>query len=341
MNQPAISIIVPILNEEKYIRQCLENLLEQTYPAHLVTILLVDGQSKDQTRAVIQKVQNTYSERNIHLLDNPKGGVAAALNIGIQASKTDIILRMDAHSIPSPDFITVSVNALQESGAAFAGGIMQPVGRSSFSQALAEAYSHPLGSGGAKYRNALTGQFTDTAYLGALTKSIFEKAGLFNEGLICNEDYEMNIRIRKAGGKIYLDPRIRTQYTPRDTLKKLWDQYFRYGWWKVETLKLHPDSLQLRQLVPFLFVLSITASALISFWWQPAHYMLVIVLATYLTMLGFFTWQLKQQGKPWSVVLQFPIVIATMHIAWGSGFLLNVLSASTYPFKSTVKTVTP
>jgi succinoglycan biosynthesis protein ExoA len=337
MKPPAISIVVPILNEEKHIRQCLEHLLEQTYPAHLVTMLLVDGRSKDKTRAIIQEVQATYPQRNIQLLDNPKGGVAAALNIGIQAATTDIVLRMDAHSVPAPDFIEASVRALQESKAAYAGGPVRPVGSSLFGQAAAEAWVHPLVSGGAKFRTATKGQYTDTVFLGALDKHIFARAGLFNENLVCNEDYEMNIRIRKAGGKIYLDPRIQTTYTPRATPKKLWDQYFRYGWWKVETLKLHPDSLRWRQLVPFLFVAAILSLVLLSPYWTLARGLLVFIVLSYGAVLGFGSWQIKKRNTPWSVVSRFPLAVTIMHVSWGSGFLLNLVSGASYPFKSRVK----
>jgi succinoglycan biosynthesis protein ExoA len=339
MNQPPVTVIIPIYNEELYIKTCLEQVLGQTYPSHLVTILLIDGRSEDTTKAIIQELQHCHHDRAIHLLDNPKRGVAAALNIGIQAATTNIVLRMDAHSAPTPEFIEASVRALQESGAAYAGGSVNPVGTTLFGRAAAEAWVHPLVSGGAKFRTAKTGQYTDTVFLGALDKSIFDKAGLFNEALVCNEDYEMNIRIRKAGGKIYLDPRIQTTYTPRATPKKLWDQYFRYGWWKVETLKLHPDSLRWRQLVPFLFVLVTLLLGLATPFFTLAGYGLAGVLLSYCFVLGLATLSVLKTRRLSQAVLLFPLAVVIMHVSWGSGFLLNLVSRATFPFKSQVKRV--
>ncbi len=342
MNQPPVTLIIPVYNEELYIRACTEHVLGQTYPSHLVTILLVDGHSEDNTRSIIEELQTLYPERPIHLLDNPKRGVAAALNIGVQAATTKIILRMDAHSTPAPDFIEASVRALQESGAAYAGGSVNPVGTTSFGQAAAEAWVHPFVSGGAKFRTAKTGQYTDTVFLGAFDKTIFDKAGLFNEALVCNEDYEMNIRIRKAGGKIFLDPRIQTTYTPRATPKKLWDQYFRYGWWKVETLRLHPDSLRWRQLIPFLFVLVTLLLACAAPFFVTGRYLLAAVLSSYclvVALAAFSVIRTKKLSK--HAILLFPFAVLIMHVSWGSGFLLNLVSRATFPFQSHIKKTNP
>ncbi len=334
INQPPVTLIIPILNEENYIKQCVESLLEQTYPPDLVTLLLIDGRSQDKTKAIIESIQSLHSDRAIILLDNPKRGVAAALNIGIQAATTAIVLRMDAHSAPAPDFIEASVRALQESGAAYAGGPVRPIGTTPFGQAAALAWTHPLVSGGAKFRTATTGQYTDTVFLGALDKTIFDKAGLFNEALVCNEDYEMNIRIRKAGGKIYLDPRIQTSYTPRGTPKKLWNQYFRYGWWKVETLKLHPDSLRWRQLIPFLFVLVTLLLLFLAPFSILGRYALATTLISYSLVLLLATLSvLKTRGLARKAMLLFPLAVVVMHVSWGSGFLLNLITAGRFPFK--------
>lgn len=329
--KPAVTVIVPIRNEQAHIKECLHHLLNQTYPFHLVTILLIDGRSEDKTREIIASVKKQNPARKIYLLDNPQKGVAPALNIGIKAAQTDIILRMDAHSIPTKDFIEVSVDALQTSGAAFAGGIVNPVGTTPFSKAAAAAWVHPLVSGGAKFRTAKTGQFTDTAFLGALHKSIFDKAGYFNERLACNEDYEMNIRIRKAGGTIYLDPRIRTRYAPRDTPKSLWNQYFRYGWWKLETLKLHPESLKLRQLIPFLFVFTVLALTVMLPYLGVTKFLLAGTLIAYTAVLGLATLTLDKKEMSMRDVVLFPSVVVIMHVSWGTGFLLNLISGGKFP----------
>lgn len=325
---PAVTVIVPMLNEEQHIRACAENLLTQSYPPELVTILLIDGRSQDKTRDVVAQLQTDYPKRRIKLLDNPQRGVAAALNVGIQAANDDIIIRMDAHSVPEQTFIEKSVKALSVSGAAYAGGIMKPEGSSAFAKAVAVALNHPLGAGGAKFHTATQPQFTDTVYLGAFRKTIFDQVGLFNEALVCNEDYELNTRIRKAGQKIYLDPSIQTAYTPRDTPAKLWKQYFSYGWWKLEMLKLHPDSLKPRQLAPALFVKTILLLLLLSFFLPAAQYMLSIIIVLYLIILMIVALQSSRKlGLKTNVAVQIPLAVSIMHIAWGSGFFSSLINS--------------
>lgn len=329
---PAVTVIVPIFNEEQHIRACAENLLTQTYSPELVTLLLVDGRSTDKTREVIEELIGAYPNRQIKLLDNPKRGVAAALNVGIKAAEDDIIVRADAHSVPQATFIEQSVTSLLESGAAYAGGMVDPQAETPFGKAVALAMVHPLGAGGAAFRTATTPQFADTAFLGAFRKTLFDEVGLFNERLVCNEDYELNTRIRKSDNQIYLDPKIKTVYVPRDTPEKLWQQYFNYGWWKLETLKLHPDSLRLRQLMPVAFVGAVLFLGLLSPIWIPARYLLGLALILYLGVLGLVT--LKTYAKKESrlaTVWRLPLAMATMHIAWGTGFLTNFFTGGKLP----------
>ena len=329
----SVSVIVPIYNEELYIRACAENLLEQTYPAHLVTLLLVDGRSEDATRQVIQQLQADYPERDIRLLDNPKRGVAAALNIGIQAAQDEVIVRMDAHSIPQADFIEASVRALQTSGAAYAGGLMVPEGRTPFGKAVGHALSHRLGAGGAKFHTATEAQYTDTVYLGAFRKSVFDEVGLFDEDMAVNEDYELNTRVRKSGGKIYLEPYIQTIYTPRDTPGRLWTQYFKYGWWRVETLRKHPDSLRPRQLLPTLFVSICLILLVLSLFTVLAQYALGLALLFYAALLVFVTVDVYRQGtRDAATLLCIPVAVTLMHFSYGLGFICNVVSGGRFPY---------
>lgn len=332
---PDVSIVLPIRNEEPFIRACLERLLAQDYPTDRLEILVVDGDSTDSTRTIVEDVIRENPTRRIRLLHNEKRIVPPALNIGIRASTGDVVVRMDGHTVPDRDYVSACVRALHASGAANAGGLIRPEGDTPFGEAVALAQSHPLGAGDATFHYARQPHLTDTVYLGAYRKEIFATTGLFDESMVRNQDYEMNVRIRKSGGKIYLDPRIRSAYTPRGSPRALWKQYFEYGWWRVETLKRHPGSLRWRQAVPAVFVLGlIVLSAAAPFSWV-ARILLAIQVAAYLAALAVATFGVRSKvaGRT-DRLARFPLALATIHVAWGSGFLTNVLSGGRFPHRA-------
>ena len=328
---PAVTVILPIRNEEKHIQACLETLLAQDYPADKVEILLIDGRSTDNTRATVAQVAAQHPDRRIHLLDNPQQIVPHALNIGIRAATADIIIRMDGHTVPAPNYITACVNALEATGAANVGGVIGHHSDTPFGQAVAYAQSHPLGVGGAKFRYATKGQYVDTVPFGAFRREGLEKAGLFDESLVRNQDYELNVRIRKAGGTIYLDPAIKATYTPRDTPAKLWRQYLEYGWWRVETLRRHPDSLRWRQAVPPVFVATLALLVLATLFTPAAALLLPALVLPYAGTLGVVAFTLRDKIPG---IWRFPLAIAIMHLAWSAGFWCNILSFGRYPFQA-------
>ncbi len=322
-----VSVVLPIRNEEKYIRSCLENILNQDYIAD--EILVIDGRSTDKTRAIVNEIIEENPHRVIRLLDNPAKLTAPALNIGIQAARGEIIVRMDGHTVPDKNYISACVRALETTDAANVGGLIRPHSDTVFGQAVAVAQSHPIGAGDAKFHYSQTPQYVDTVYMGAFRKSIFFKAGLYDESLIRNEDYEMNIRIRKAGGKIYLDPSIKSVYAPRNTPQKLWDQYFQYGWWKVETLRRHPESARWRQLIPVFFITTVLMGLLGSFL-EPVKVLLLAELALYALALGVST--LSVIPKMGLKAILFPLAIMIIHISWGLGFLHNLATIGRFPY---------
>jgi succinoglycan biosynthesis protein ExoA len=330
MFEPVISVVLPIRNEAKHIRTCLERLLGQDYPADKLEILVIDGMSEDGTRDIVREMMAEHPERRLKLLDNPKKIVPPALNIGIQAAEGEIIVRMDGHTVPAPNYVSACVEALARSGAANAGGRLNPKSDRGFGRAVMLAQSHPLGAGGAKFHYADEPQFVDTVYLGAYRREIFERAGLFDESMVRNQDYEMNVRIRKAGGKIYLDPKIVSEYTPRDTPRKLWKQYFEYGWWRVETVRRHPDSLRWRQALPPAFVAAVVLLGLLSFW-PVARALLALALVPYVAVLALTSWKLRRDlERPW----QFGLAVAIMHFAFGLGFWSSLLSGGRWPYRA-------
>ena len=226
---PFVSVIIPIRNEEKYLAQCLQSVIAQDYPKDRMEILVVDGKSEDRSREIVAEFGSKYPM--IKLLDNPRLIVSTAMNIGIKNAKGDVIIRVDGHCLLESDYISQCVKCLRRTGADNVGGLMQAVGQGYVGEVIALALNSFFGSGGSKFHYASKEQYVDTVYLGAFPRHVFDKVGLFNEKLVRNQDYELNYRIRAAGGKIFLSPAIKSYYYGRSSLRDLWHQYFQYGFW--------------------------------------------------------------------------------------------------------------
>lgn len=315
---PFVSVIVPIRNEERYLAACLESVLASDYAHDRLEILVIDGMSTDRSRDIVQD----YARRHplIRPLDNPKRVQAAALNIGIREARGDIILRMDAHTLYAPDYVRRCVELLETSEAANVGGVQGAVGTGYISNAIAVAMTTPFGVGDALFRYTHTRLWVETVYLGAWRKSTLEALGGFDEEWIVNEDYELNFRLRKAGGRILVWPAIKSSYLVRSSLGMLARQYFRYGFWRVKTLVAHPDSLLWRQLTPPVLV----AALLLSVGMLLAGWMLgAIIPVLYLVAcLAASIW--TASGRGWRYLPLLPIVFATIHFSWGVGFLAGL-----------------
>jgi succinoglycan biosynthesis protein ExoA len=328
---PQVSVVLPIRNEADHIEACLERLLAQDYPADRFEILVVDGRSDDGTRAVVQRVQARHPDAALRLLDNPQGTVPPALNVGIRAARGDVIVRMDGHAIPTADYLSACVAALARSGAANVGGVVVAEGATPFGQAVALATQHPLGAGDAKHRIGGAPGDVDTVPFGAFRREVFDKVGLFDESLVRNQDYEFNVRIRAAGERVHFDPAIRFAYTPRGSIRALWTQYLQYGWWKVETVRRHPHSLRWRQAVPPVFVLGLVVLLLAAPWSAPAAVGFVAAAVAYLGAIGLAAWRVaRPPATPAGVLLAFVLI----HFGFSLGFLLNVLSRGTFPYRA-------
>lgn len=314
-----ISIIIPAYNEERCIARCLDSILHNDYPKDLIEILVVDGKSTDRTQEIVQDYAQRYPF--VRLLENFKRIQAAAMNIGISKAEGDIILRMDAHTTYASDYIRQCVNLLQTTGAANVGGAQQAIGTNYISNVIAAVTTSPFGVGDARFRFSNQEEFVDTVYLGAWHKSTLEALGGFNEEWMVNEDYELNYRLRQAGGKILLSPKIRCQYFVRSSLGALARQYFRYGFWKVKTLVTYPDSLRWRQLVPPIFVLALVVSlALLPVFW-PAS---IIIPGLYAAANVAASLQVAR-CRGWRYLPLLPVVFATLHLSWGLGFWSGIV----------------
>jgi glycosyltransferase involved in cell wall biosynthesis len=333
LTYPDVSIIVPCFNEERHITGLLEAIVGQTISLEEIEVVIADGMSTDRTREKINLFTNNCPDLKIKLIDNPKRNIPAALNLAIQSATGKYIVRLDAHSIPEPDYVATCLSHLKENKAQNVGGIwvIKPGDNSQIASAISVAAAHPLGVGGAQYRHSNTQPaYVDTVPFGSFQRDFLVELGLFDESLLSNEDYELNTRIRKHGGKVFLDPAIRCTYFSRNNLKSLSKQYFRYGYWKFQMLKRYPNSIRPRQfLPPFLILLQFLTLILCLL--NPVFIFVFFGIALlYLIsiFMGTFFSPKPEQETLWMHLL-IAIAIITMHYSWGTGFLLSpILSQS-------------
>lgn len=323
-----VSVIVPCYNEEKNIGFLLEALNQQTYPSKLFEIIIIDGQSVDNTLEVINSEKEKYSTLMVRVVPNPKKNIPSALNIGIRNSSGEIIIRMDAHSIPNPDYIKVCVEDLNNNLGANVGGrwIIIPGSQSKMGKCISLAAAHPFGVGDAKYRYSNEAGYVDTVPYGAFYRTLVDEIGYFNEELLANEDYEFNVRIRNLGKKIYFDPRIQTQYIARDSIKRLSKQYWNYGYWKFRMLKMYPDTLKWRQAIPPIFVTGIILMTILALFIPVLRIFLVSIVFLYFIVLILGTILVKNLKADGYCLFGTPFAIAVMHFSWGFGFLNSLIS---------------
>lgn len=324
-----ISLIIPCYNEQASIGLLLESIHRQTCTLDEIEVIIADGMSTDGTREVIHNFSTQHPELNIRLINNPQRIIPAALNVAIKAARGNVIIRLDAHSAPKPDYVEHCLAVLEETGAANVGGVweIQPGAETWMARAIASAASHPLGAGDARYRISGEPGPVETVPFGAFRREWLEKVGPFNEELLTNEDYEYNVRIRKEGGVVWFDPSIRSIYFARPDLRSLARQYWRYGFWKVRMLRLYPGTLRWRQALPPIFVLSTVILAALAFPFPLARLFCSLQLGVYFLTTFTFAFLEGSKRNDLGVAFGFPISIWAMHIAWGSGFLWSLIRA--------------
>ena len=324
--EPEISIIIPCYNEERFIAGVLERLVQQSSDARY-EIVIVDGRSTDGTRQAIESFATENSDVSVRVVDNPARNIPTALNLGIRAARGELIVRMDAHSAPSMNYVARCAELLREQRAAIVGmpWHIKPGNDSLMARAIALGVSHPLGAGDAKYRfSGSASQFVDTVPFGAFHKSLWEGLGGFNEALLANEDYDFNYRTRKGGGKVLLDNEAHSDYFARSSLGELSKQYYRYGLWKARMLKLHPTSIKLRQLIPPLFVISLPVLAVLSLVFPVVGWLLLAMLSFYLVVIVSGSLQSASRAHDIKLALYLPAIFAVIHFCWGTGFVVGL-----------------
>lgn len=325
---PTVTVIVPCYNEARTIGLLLQALYRQTYPRPLLDVVVADGMSTDGTRTVIAEFCRAHPDLRVTVCDNPKRNIPAALNVALAAATGTIVVRMDAHAVPATDYVARCVDDLQAGKGENVGGVWQivPGADGWIAQAIALAAAHPLAVGDAHYRHApRTAKAVDTVPFGAFYRRLMNEIGGFDETLLSNEDYEFNARIRQRGGVVWLNPEIRCTYFARPTLKKLAQQYARYGFWKVRMLYRYPNTLRWRQALPPLFVLSALILLLIVGFSSLARWLLAVQLGFYGLTLLWFGVRVAHRATNWKMLPGFVLAVATMHFAWGGAFLWSAL----------------
>src|SRR5215207_2574495 len=326
---PKVSIIVPCYNEQSTIRLLLEALLEQTFPRAEMEVIIADGLSRDGTREAISTFQTDFPDLDVLVVDNKRRSIPSAVNCAILNSRGEIIVRLDAHSKPYPDYVQNCVEALEQGRGDTIGGVWEihPGAPTWIARSIAVAAAHPLGVGDAFYRHTKVAAEVDTVPFGSFRRSLVDRVGYFDESLLTNEDYEFYVRVRNSGGRIWLDPAIRSVYFARPTLGQLARQYRRYGFWKWRMLRRYPKTLRWRQALPPLFVCSVILLVFASIFIPFLSLLLALELLLYFSIVLYAGLRASFRQRKAYLLPGLLLTIPTMHVSWGGGFLWSIITA--------------
>jgi len=304
---PTVSVVVPVRNEGAHLERAVASILAQDYPQPFDVCLAV-APSDDDTVAVADRI--AASDIRVRVVANPDGLTPAGLNAAIAATTGSIVVRVDGHAELSPGYIRTAVETMCETGAVNVGGRQVPRPRTPFEEAVAAATRSRLGTGGAAYRVGGAAGPVDTVYLGVFDRAAGDAVGWFDDTLVRNQDYELNIRLRKAGGVVWFDPDLGVSYRPRPDLAALATQYHEYGFWKAEVLRRNPRSLKLRQLIPPVVVSAALAGLLVA----PRRRWAALLPAGYVAALAVASAGHRRRGT-------MAIVLTTIHVSWSAGLM--------------------
>jgi succinoglycan biosynthesis protein ExoA len=324
-------VVMPVRNEELNLAESVRSVLRQDYPGELEIILAV-GPSRDRTLQLSEGI--AASDSRITVVHNPAGHIPCAVNAGIKASRHSIVARVDGHALLPEGYLRTAVRELRRTGAANVGGIMAAEGVTPFQQAVAWAMTSPFGVGAAKFHTGGRPGPVDSVYLGVYRRDAIERVGGYDESYQRAEDWELNHRIRLSGGVVWFQPALRVTYRPRPTVRMLAAQYFHYGRWRRVVARQHAGTINPRYLAPPAAVLVIALGALAGIagfagllsgaagiW--PALLTCGFALAAgYLAGVTAVAVAAARRLRV-KVAARLPVVLATMHIAWGIGFLTS------------------
>lgn len=320
---PTVSVVMPVVNEEKHLRASVQRILDQDYPGELDVTLAV-GPSRDRSAEVAGELATEFDQ--VQVVENPSGSTPTGLNLAIGASVGEIVVRVDGHAMIPADYVSSAVSVLQRTGADNVGGIMAAEGVGEFECAVAAAMTSRFGVGDAAFHVGGEEGPALTVYLGCFRRSALERVGGYDESMERAQDWELNLRIRESGGVVYFTPDLRVTYRPRHSLRALARQYRDYGKWRREVAQRHPSTISMRYLAAPMTVAAIGAGLVVTTagalsgrtGWvfagltPGAVYVSGNLIASLATGI---------RSKDVAVALRLPGVFATMHGAWGWGFL--------------------
>ncbi len=309
---PSVSVVMPVRNEAKHILAAVDAVFAQKYEGDL-DIWIAVAPSKDATEWLVAELAREHM--NVHSVRNIAGTTPAGLNAAISASGGEVIVRVDGHVKLSDGYISRAVQTMARTGAVNVGGRQLAIGATGFERAVAAVMMSVVGSGGAQYRVGETEKAVDTVFLGVFDRRAGDDVGWFDESLIRNQDYELNIRLRDAGGLVWFDPDLFVEYQPRSSLTAVGRQYFDYGFYKAKVLRLHRSSWKIRQILPPVALLMLALSLVVGVWFMPA----LFVALTYFVAVS--------AGVRGSVVTRVRalLIAPVMHFSWSFGLLTGLL----------------
>ena len=311
---PAVSVILPVLNEEAHLEESITAILSQDYRG-VFEVILALGPSQDRTDEIAKSL--SARDPRVKLVANPSGKTAAGLNLAVAASTHPIIVRVDGHAKIPQNYLTLAVEIIEKTGAVNVGGVMAAEGVSNFEKAVARAMRSPLGVGASRFHTGGEAGEVDTVYLGAFKREAINQAGGFDERYTRAQDWELNYRLRKNGGKIYFDPRLQVTYRPRPNLRKLAKQYFQYGRWRRVVSRSHSGTINLRYLAPPFTLIATLTSLFLGLLINPIFYLPAAIYGFFLLISSAL---IAKSVREFILLLA---IIPTMHFAWGAGFITS------------------
>lgn len=317
-----VSFVMPVLNEQRYLRRAVASTLSQEVPGP-VELVLALGPSSDGTDAIARELAD--ADERIVLVDNPAADIPVGLNLAIRASRYPTIVRVDAHSELSPGYTRRALDTLRRVRAANVGGVMRADGRSPFQRAVARAYNSRVGLGGGAYHSGGAEGPAESAYLGVMRRSVLEEVGLFDESIRRGEDWELNLRIRRAGYRVWFDPTLSVLYWPRESWIRLVRQFRATGAWRGELVRRYPRGTPVRFFAPPALLVAAAVSlgvgaSQVARRRAGRRSMLHLPVAAYATLVAVGALG-RGGGRGWRDKVWTAAVLPSMHVSWGAGFL--------------------
>ena len=320
----AASILIPTLNEEEYIEECLTSLIEGMKEPDRHEVLVIDGGSTDRTLAII--AEKFHDHANIKVLHNPKKIVSAALNLGVSRAKHDYIVWCGSHAVYAQGYVENSLRVHTQRHCGSSGGVITPKANTRFGKLIAACTTSAYSGGGAPYRHSTTMVEAQSVFGGCFTKEAFIRVGGLDDSWIRNQDLEFNSRVRKMIGPIIIDPSIKCEYYCRESLLDLSKQYFQYGYWRLKTTIRHPETFSIKLIAPILLVLTLLLTVVMTAFAGPVF---LTPLFIYLAVCLLFSLAISSTYDASPVnILKMSSIFAVLHFSWGLGFLFSAIHAS-------------